>query len=188
MEVDDEWLTEMERLEKHQKAVARVQGRLPPAAPLAQGTAAEPGPAPVTTPLAQAPVTVPALPQQREQPLPVPEPAVAVPLPKKRKAKPKVLFDSEIKESNILPAGSTRTRRPVLQGLFCSALMAVSNTPILQMAQRCIGSPAAYAAMTGFDAVTETFDCVDFHSFKAMTTPVRTKMKIGQDPDCPTFE
>ena len=66
--------------------------------------------------------------------------------------------------------------------------MAACNQPIVAMAKASIGSPAAQVAMAGFDAVTETFDCVDFHSFRAMTTPVRPKAKKGQDPDYPTFE
>ena len=68
------------------------------------------------------------------------------------------------------------------------ALMAASNDTVLQMAEAAVGSPAAQARMAGFDAVTETFDCVDYHSFKAMTTPVRTKSKKGTDPDYPTYE
>ena len=66
-------------------------------------------------------------------------------------------------------------------------LMAVSNAPIVAMAREAVGNVAAHAAMTGFDAVTETFDCVDFFSFKAMTAPAKTKGKKGIDPDFPTF-
>ena len=65
--------------------------------------------------------------------------------------------------------------------------MALSNAPILAMAKASVGSPAAHVAMAGFDAVTETFDCVDFHSFRALTTPV-SRPKKGQDPDYPTYE
>ena len=92
---------------------------------------------------------------------------------------------AEIDQSNILPAGSKRTQHP-LKGLFCSLLMAASNTPIVELAKKCIGSPAAQAAMAGFDAISQTFDFVDYHSCKAMTTLV-TKKKKGEDPDYPTL-
>ena len=74
VEVDEEWLSELERLDKHQKAVARVQGRLHPTAPLA---AKEPtvvkepvgngGHVPPAPPLP--PPVPPTAPNQREQPL-----------------------------------------------------------------------------------------------------------------------
>ena len=49
-----------------------------------------------------------------------------------------------------------------------------------------IGSPAAHVALAGFDALTETFDCVDHLSYKAMAKP-KAKSKKGSDPDYPTF-
>ena len=193
VEVDEEWLSEMERLEKHQKAVTRVQGRLHPTAPLA---AMEP-PAfeeptrndesvPPASPLP--PPVPPAVPDQREQS----DESKSKPpaLPQQREQSPTKPIHKqwgEIDKSNILPSGTTRTRRSTFRGLCCTALMAISNTPIMAMAKACVGSPAAHLAMAGFDAVTETFDCVDFHSYRAMTTPV-SRPKKGQDPDYPTYE
>ena len=66
--------------------------------------------------------------------------------------------------------------------------MAACNSSILAMAQSSIGSPAAHVAMAGFDAVIETFDCVDWSSYRAMTTPVKTRAKKGNDPLFPTHQ
>ena len=37
MEVNEEWLSEIERLEKYQKAAARVQGNMPQPKPISEG-------------------------------------------------------------------------------------------------------------------------------------------------------
>ena len=42
--------------------------------------------------------------------------------------------------------------------------------------------------MASFDAVTETFDQVDWFSYRAATMPVKTKAKKGLDPDYPTYQ
>ena len=42
--------------------------------------------------------------------------------------------------------------------------------------------------MAGYDAVTDTFDCVDWFSYRAMTTPVKSKTKKGDDPLFPTYQ
>ena len=196
--VDDEWLTEIERLEKHQKAAARVQG-LPTAhseppvlgkAPIEPLQPAVPGHPTAPTPTAPLNQREPAPLNQRE-PLQLnqsPVTPAAAGIPQREQPSMKTRYrKAEIDESNILPQGQRRTRRPVLRGLFCSALLAMSNTPLMDMALKCVGSPAAQAAMAGYDAVTDTFDCVDFHSFQALTTQTR-KMKKGQDPDYPLFE
>ncbi len=54
------------------------------------------------------------------------------------------------------------------------------------MAQAVKENPAAFVAMNGFNAVTETLDEVDFFSYRAMTAP-KYKKKKGQDPDFPTY-
>jgi hypothetical protein len=186
--VDDEWLTELERLERHQKDVARVQGRMPTSAPsVIESTAAPTEPLTTKAPELPSSSVLPAPPPQREQPQPPQEVKPPSPAASLQREHPNQDRRAEIDESNILPPGSRRTRRPVKMGLLCSTLMALSNSPMVAMAKQCIGCPAAHVAMAGFDAVTETFDCVDFHSFKALTTQTR-KLKKGQDPDYPTFE
>ena len=70
--VDDEWLTEIERIERHQKAVARVQGNLPSAAPLSDDVGTEQTPHLPPPPSASLPdPSMPEMPKQREQ-VPVP--------------------------------------------------------------------------------------------------------------------
>ena len=69
--------------------------------------------------------------------------------------------------------------------LVCS-LLAVANAPVLELAKLVIGSPTAHVALAGFDALTETFDCVDHLSHRAMAKP-KAKSNEGSDPDYPTF-
>ena len=64
--------------------------------------------------------------------------------------------------------------------------MAASNAPVLALAKNCVGSPAAFVAMTAYDAVTETFDAVDWFAYKAVSAP-KSKGKKGMDPDYPTL-
>ena len=61
----------------------------------------------------------------------------------------------------------------------------IGNHQLTAMAEAVRGNPVAYAAMTGFNAVTNTLDDVDLFSFRALTTP-KFKKK-GQDPDYPTY-
>ena len=49
-----------------------------------------------------------------------------------------------------------------------------------------IANPAAQAAMAGFNAITDTFDEVDYFSYNAVTSP-RFKVKKANDPDYPTY-
>ena len=190
--VDDEWLTEMERLERHQKSVARVQGRQPPLDSLAPSlgqTVDKPNEteAPPLQPIPTPPTN------QREPQQLTPTQALESPeVPQEtqeRERKPTSTrwARAEIDSANILPAGSRRIRKPAVKGMLCALFMALDNAPLVKLAKHCVGCPAAHAAMAGFDAVTQTFDQVDFHSFKAMTTPTQ-KIKKGQDPDYPTFE
>ena len=200
VEVNDEWLTEIERLEKHQKAVARVQGNLPAPPSLAPPSigqeAATPPPIQGTLPqVPSVPQSVPPIPIQRETPPPVhvpQQPQAPVPPPQREQRErplrqvPASDRRAEIDQINVLPPGLKRGRRAV-KGLLCSVLLAASNTPVVALARQCIGSPQAHLGMAGLDAVTHTFDQVDFHSFRAMTTPVK-KMKKGKDPDFPTLQ
>jgi len=197
IELNEEWLTEMERLEKHQRAADRMANQLPTVAqqsnekPMTNGSTRQP--TETLAPAASAPpnrsIEVPAAvvqpPAAASQ-----VPALAV-TPTESNNQPnrrdKEKRRAEIDESNILPPNQRRTRRPTIKGLFCSGLLAVSNAPIVQMARQLSGSPAALLAMNGFNAVTETFDQVDWFSFQAATAP-RTKGKKGQDPDFPTLQ
>ena len=55
----------------------------------------------------------------------------------------------------------------------------------MSLAKEFVGAPAAHAALAGFDAVTATYDSVDFMSFQA-ATKAKSKSKKG-DPDFPTY-
>ena len=56
----------------------------------------------------------------------------------------------------------------------------------MAMAVKCIGSPVAHVALNGFNAVTETFDQVDWMSFRALAA-AKVKGKKGVDPDFPSL-
>ncbi len=193
VELDDEWLTELERIERHQQAAARVQQRMPEPAPRAE----DDGSSPVVSPAR--------VPQQVQQPVIVdgvaaPKTPVAVPPTTMEQGQQREQQQSAAqKQEQKSPPAHQRKLRPRPKqwqepGHFkkwlnrLAILMAASNGPILAMAKDVVGSPAAHVAMAGFDAVTETFDCVDFVSFKAMTAPVKMKGKKGIDPDFPTFQ
>ena len=201
MDLDDEWLSEMERLEKHQRAVAKVQAKqqlqdqqtpedvptAPPQMPTPAVPPVLPPQTPESNPLGQA-TTVPPVPpvtptnkvqqtpmeqgQQREMPT----------APKARKPRQR-----HVDRPVIHP---TRPRKRPMKGQFkgmCAAMIAlVGNHNLMAMANSVKGNPVAIAAMAGFNAVTDTFDEVDFFSCKALTAP-RTTGKKGQDPDFPTY-
>jgi hypothetical protein len=117
--VDDEWLTEMERLERHQKDVARVQGRMPTSAPSVTGSTAAPTePLPTQAPELPSSSVLPASPPQREQSQPPQEVKPPSPAAPHQREQPTRDRRAEIDESNILPPGSRRTRRPVKMGLL----------------------------------------------------------------------
>ena len=192
VQLDDEWLTEIERLERHQKATARVLGKMPEPVPLFDGLETPPTPAaptaaalspqpPPSPPTAAAPLVPPPLPpmeQQREPssplpPLPRQQPPTPTPPPPRR-----VLPDRPAK----------RHPKGFFKGMVVrlTALMAVTNDLIVAMAKSVVGSPAAYAAMSGFCAVTETFDSLDHVSFQALLASSKSKGKKGEDPNYPT--
>ena len=185
MELDDEWLTEMERQERHEQASARVRARMP--APVRIEDNVPPGQAP-RIPAPQEPVLdvpptgqgVPeaALPQQqREQPAQR-EPQQQQP---QQQREPPPASPRKLRQGSRVKPGTFKGMTGRL-----AMLLAASNAPIMSLAKSCVGSPAAHLALAGFDAVTETFDCVDYISFKAMAT-TRVKSKKGNDPDFPTF-
>ena len=77
-------------------------------------------------------------------------------------------------------------RNPRFKGLMAASVALLGNNLLVKMAQATINNPIAQIGLAGFDVVTETFDEVDFFSFRAVTSP-RFKVKKGHDPDFPTF-
>ena len=207
LEVDEEWLTELERIEKHERAVARVQGRMPQLDPVAEEQQEPPRTNPQDAPSQRQTQQEKALTPQREAaPQREPMPALEEQQAPLREAAPE--REPERKERAPL---STRVLRKREAGIYekdywrkkegvqvrqkktnlvakLALLLAACNQPILAMAKASIGSPAAHVAMAGYDAVTETFDCVDWFTYKAMTTPVKGKRKKGVDPLFPTYQ
>jgi hypothetical protein len=195
LELDDQWLTELERLERHQRASARVQAAAPSPVMMESGSelreeqgqhqpALPERPVPPVTPVPPVPLTAPEVVKQRE--------TAAFSLPPERESAPQVPSQRERPQPSPRKlrerSKSQKTvgfYKQMMNRLACG-LLAVSNAPVLEMAKLAIGSPAAHVAMAGFDTLTETFDCVDFIAYKALTAP-KSKGKKGVDPDYPTF-
>ena len=179
IELDDEWLTETERLERHHKATARVQSKMPDG--------------PTKTPLD--------LPQQPEQPKPeAPTDPKVDPPPQERSPKEKqqqqrepdrpteTPMKREMKQLGTPPAVTKRLRPKAgtFKGMVAGMIALLGNTAALQAASHTVGRPAAYAAMQGYDFVTETFDWVEPHTYKAVYS-TKNQGKKGLDPDFPTY-
>ena len=207
MDLDDEWLTELERLEKHQKAVAKVQANLP----LHDGSApsgSNPFQSPMRMPPIGSPPAVPPSPLQLPmgQGPAVPPVPPAPPTPTERASPPSPMEQRQQRESPAPappppslpmrgrpdpmppPLNSKRPRPPPghFKGMCAAMIALIGNHHLTAMAQAVKENPAAFVAMNGFNAVTETLDEVDFFSYRAMTAP-KYKKKKGQDPDFPTY-
>ena len=195
IELDDEWLSDLERHEKHQKAAARVQSNVTPS---------------------EVPRTSLDLPQAPSQPPPTelnPVSPVALPHGKSPTApqavplqQPNLAGDSLRQQRELTPMAKTKPEKTVFEidkvvhptqprkrpppGRFkgmCAGMIALlGNHLLVQMANVAVNNPAAHVAMAGFNAVTETFDEVDHFSFAAVVSP-KFKVKKGLDPDYPTY-
>jgi hypothetical protein len=215
IELDDEWLSETERLAKHQRAVQRVHSghhSVPPTPAVDPKGAptASPGPAPTPAPAEKleaptapapaqqaappaapfAPSFVPSAPEsnepQRELPHQREQPS-APPTKSKRRTEAELLQDG----LSSKPTSSTRTR-PALgkfKGMVAGMIALLGNNVALQAAVSTVGQPAAQAALLGFDAVTATFDEIQPNTFMALTAASSSKARKakGLDPDYPTY-
>jgi len=70
--------------------------------------------------------------------------------------------------------------------MMACMIAALGNASAMAAATEAIGNKAAYLALQGFDAVTETFDDIQPHTFLALTAS-KSKKAMGLDPDFPTF-
>ena len=192
IDLDEEWLTELEKIERHEKAAAKVQGNKPstpvtpsdlPKAPMPQPAAPEPT---TDAPKPTGPAPVPVEPVTQAPAAPVTQQPKGSAPPKQREPKPK---PPTPRQSNRKPEGlklqSGRRLQGLLNTMTCFAV-ALSPEPIMAMAKDIVGRPAAYAALAGYNVTTQTFDTVDYFSFQAMNAP-KTKKKTGEDPDYPTY-
>ena len=196
VELDDQWLTEMERLERHEKASARVRAANP--LPTVLDDAAPERNAPVNE-MPQAPgnpTAPPAVPVSPPPPIPSEAnqqretvPPAAPPRGGNSPVSPKQRERPQLSPMKLRERSKSQKTvgfyKQMMNRLACG-LLAVSNAPVLELAKLAIGSPAAHVALAGFDALTETFDCVDYLSYKALAKP-KAKGKKGSDPDYPTF-
>ena len=188
VELADEWLSEAERMEKHQRAVARVQARQPvPVMTIGSDNVPSASESPVD-PVLPTPKPV-FVPEPEKAPMPVPPPAVPTDEAKQREPteSPRRKKAPQTPKQRELPQRTGRAKPPgFFKGMVAAAMMAVTNGPLVQLAVSSVGNPLAHACFAGFDVVTETFDVVDCVSFQAMMA--KTKGKKGDDPDYPSLE
>jgi len=190
VELDDEWLSEQERLEKYERAAARVESNKPPGAPIPPSDLPKESSKPVVEtvpPPIVAPTTVefPAVKQAPPTAAVPPVPTTRTgPVRKQREHKPK----ASPRSTRNNPVGM-KLRSGAVKGLLNTLVCFtayLANEPLMALAQDAVGRPAAYAALAGFDAATTTFDSVDYFSYQAATAP-KNKSKAGVDPDYPTY-
>ena len=194
MDLDDEWLTELERLEKYQHAAARVKRHAPSLLPTLPESPSVVPPSPLPSPFnadsnvhsrgsvqsAQPGTPNGVVPPQIQSPEPPPVPLEPPP----KKPKKKTVFVIDQVEHPVAPR-----RRPApgkFKGMCASMIALLGNNLLVNMAQAAVNNPVAYVGMAGFNAVTETYDAVDYFSYRAVTAP-KYKVKKGLDPDYPTY-
>lgn len=216
IDLDDEWLTELERIDKHKKATAKVQRHLdpaktepPPSADLPQLPTKPPAEAQLPASIQQSP-TLPKdtlLPTEGAQPKQPETPQQPEETSQQREHSPKQKVPRMLSELGTTdhptgprrgrpapghfkgqagPDADRKRRGGKFKGMGAAMIALLGNHLLVQMAQTVVANPAAHVAMAGFNAVTETFDEVDFFSYRAVTSP-KFKAKKGNDPDFPTY-
>ena len=212
VELADEWLTDAERRDKHDRAVARVQARQPDVTTIGPEFGVD---ALKEEGAPESPKSILHKPLQMKEAATEPvRPKVTFDIPKQeaesgQQRESQGWHEVEEREpmhvpdppetseapvpSRVLPARSTRGVKPrgFFKGLVAAAMMAVTHQPMVALAQVAVGNPLAHAALAGFDAVTETFDAVDCVSFQALMsaqTKHKSKGRKGEDPDLPALQ
>ena len=182
-ELDDEWLTEIERIEKHKRATARVNSRMPN---VQRDTATSDVPPKIEKPVDEPPVqpdaTVPDV-------VPTLQPTETKPVDQREPVpRPKPAMSRELKNLGTPPVVTSRLRLRLgsSTGMLAGMATLFGNLTALQLAGQAIGKPAAHAAMKGFDVLTETYDHIECHTFQALVAS-KSKAKKGEDPDFPTY-
>jgi hypothetical protein len=87
------------------------------------------------------------------------------------------------------PSSPARTRAHGggrFKGMVAGLFAVLSSQTAMAAAVQAVGNPIAHAALKGFDAVTQTFDHVEPHTFMSLAAKKPTAKK-GQDPDFPTY-
>ena len=203
VDLDDEWLTELERIERHDKTVSRVQANMPaePVVPADLPRVSPKTPTIQEKPAPQPPAGPPegVVPKERPVSLDPKAPSIVRGSPQPARGRPSTVVPPRGSSINAPPVKRelrssskiTRSGRAYparVRGLFntltCFAAV-LCKEPVMSLAKEFVGAPAAHAALAGFDAVTATYDSVDFMSFQA-ATKAKSKSKKG-DPDFPTY-
>jgi len=205
IELDDEWLTKNEQLEKHQRASARVQANqraapkvdIPKDEPKDQAPPIEEqerpippvvGTQPSTPTVATRPGAMTTRPGVKWFDVEVvgERPKQREPFPKQREPFAKEPFPPSKQTPDFLPSRRARPQPGYFKGMVASMIAELGNNVALSAALQTVGSSAAHLALQGFDAVTETFDFVECHTYQALVAS-KTKGKKGMDPDYPNY-
>ena len=196
MDLDDEWLSDIERQERYERDKARVRRNIVPTTetpidvPIPQQQAPTITAPTSNSPPVSQPPTAPPMQAPTEQPsAPAPAPAAPTPMPKQQSRRTPAKKERYVYEIDKVEHPTGPRRRPPagrFKGMCAAMIALLGNDTLLTMARAAVATPAAHVAIAGFNAVTDTFDDVDFFSYQAVTTP-KFKVKKGMDPDFPTY-
>ena len=194
VQLEDEWLTEAERLERHDKATARVQRNMPVPDPILRQqslptttNAEPPQPSNQREPSNHRELPIISTTNQQSQREPTsassdqetPTPRDQRPKRERKKVEPLNITSTKGKSYDAKTASIKR-----YLSMFC-ALVATSD--VTAIATDVVGNKAAYLAYSSYDTVTSTFDDhIDYTAYKAATTTRFSKK--GSDPDYPTYQ
>lgn len=178
-ELEEEWLTELERKQKHEQAAARVQSHQPAPDQLIDQPELKPTPtqreqpAPDTQHQPDTPKTPPSSPQP----------------PNQRESKTEQRQQTPEKHSSRPQRMRKQAEHMNIKHMNVKAYLAMACTLFASngvggIATNLLANPLVHKAFLAFDTTTGTFDDVDHCSFVAAT---KYKGKKGNDPDYPTY-
>ena len=103
-----------------------------------------------------------------------------------RKAR-KTEVEKLLEEQGPAPTSRLRPRQGRFKGMIAGMIATLGNQVALSTAVMTMGSTEAYVTLQGFDAVTETFDYLECHTYSALMAN-KTKGQKGMGPDFPTYQ
>jgi hypothetical protein len=182
-ELEEEWLTEEERLVRHQKAAARVKGtQVKPQEqdPNLKGPVRKEREQEASHPLLP---TQPVLQNEGETTRTTVENTQEREVPREAQDNTRAT-DSHRPKRDRKPFVPFNIKTTSMKTYLALAGSIMASNGAVAIATEMMGQPQAYKAYLAFDMATTTFDTVDFVSFKAA---MHMKVKKGQDPDYPTI-
>ena len=175
VELEDEWLSDQERLEKHQKAASRVQSNTPKPQVLTDEE-----PERKAQPIQHDPT-------EQQESLPTAATPTNLPLPTPETTSPKQREPSPVKQESPQrfprrerkPAQRMNIKSVKYKSYFALACSVLASNCYMAMAQETMNNPLIYQAYQAYDEMTFTFEDVDYALYTAAT---KFKSKKGSNP------